>query len=141
MNEAVIPLGKTGNLVRIFQERYVDGAIRHIAADACFADALHAEGILEKFCRFFGIRNGQSDMTKPRGHGTLLSVLASASAGPWRASSIGDWSPLPFSASIKPTNVLRISDGADRFGRGSASQTVIPWAPPVGLRYPAASQK
>src|SRR4029077_11997549 len=35
---------------------------------------LHAEGLLEKFCRFFGIRNGQSDMTKPRGHRNLLSI-------------------------------------------------------------------
>src|SRR5262249_1990934 len=90
MNEAVIPLGKTGNLVIIFQKRYIDGAIRHITADSRFADALHAEGVLEKFCRFFGIRNGQSDMTKPSGHGILLSILASASAGPWGASRTRD---------------------------------------------------
>src|SRR5215467_205016 len=53
MNKAAIAFIETRDFAFIFQERYVDGAVRYVAADSRFADALHAEGILEKFCRLF----------------------------------------------------------------------------------------
>src|SRR6516225_9610938 len=41
MNKAAIAFIETRDFAFIFQKRYVDGAVRYVAADSRFADALH----------------------------------------------------------------------------------------------------
>src|SRR5580700_4065712 len=71
MHEAMIALVEARNIAVIFQERHVDRAVGHVAADAGFADALHAERFLEELCGLVGIWNRQRDVTKPCSHGSL----------------------------------------------------------------------
>ena len=71
MHEAMIALVEARNVALVFQQRHVDGAVGHIAADAGLADALHAESFLEELCGLVGIGNRQRNVTKPCSHGSL----------------------------------------------------------------------
>src|SRR5579862_5074564 len=71
MNQAMIALVEARDVAVVFQERHIDGAVGDVAADAGFADALHAEGFLEELCGLVRIGNGQRDVTKPCSHGSL----------------------------------------------------------------------
>src|SRR5580693_4504902 len=43
MHQAVVALVEARNVTVVFQQRDIDGAVGHVAADAGLADALHAE--------------------------------------------------------------------------------------------------
>src|SRR5580692_4409262 len=71
MHEAMIALVEARNVAVVFQQRHVDRSVGDVAADAGFADALHAERFLEELCGLVGIGNRQRDVTKPSSHGSL----------------------------------------------------------------------
>src|SRR5580704_15578671 len=71
MHQAVVALVEARNVTVVFQQRDIDGAVGHVAADAGLADALHAERFLKELCGLLGIGNRQRDVTKPCSHGSL----------------------------------------------------------------------
>src|SRR5580692_6026101 len=71
MHEAVVALMEARNVAVVFQQRDIDGAVGHVAADAGLADALHAERFLKELRRLVRIGNRQRDVTKPCSHENL----------------------------------------------------------------------